>query len=99
MIIYVRDIVKDSFSPIFGKILWQQVEKEGNLHEENEIVLDFKETDSFTTLFFNAMFNEIKENYDRKEALNIIDKLKIVNLGENDTDTFHRSESGIKSKI
>ncbi|WP_261649569.1 STAS-like domain-containing protein [Leuconostoc mesenteroides] len=99
MIVYVHKIVQDSFSPIFGKMLWQQVEKEGNVQKESEIILDFEGVDSFTTLFFNAMFNEIKENYNREVALSIIDKLQIKNIGDIDTDTFQRSKSGIKSKI
>ena len=99
MIVYVRDIVKDSFSPIFGKKLWQQVEKRGNVQVENKIVLDLEGVDSFTTLFFNAMFNEIKENYDSETALSIINKLEVENLGDVDINTFDRSQSGIKSKI
>ncbi|CUW12141.1 MULTISPECIES: STAS-like domain-containing protein [Leuconostoc] len=99
MIVYVHDIVEDSFSPIFGKLLWQEVEKNGNVVRESEITLDFYGIDGFTTLFFNAMFIEIKEKYAKEQALKIIDKIIIKNIGDNDVKTFYRSQRGIKSKI
>lgn len=93
MIINVKEITdNDLVSPIGGKLLGEKIV---SIFNGTVIELDFVNTGSHTSLFFNAMLNELLSISD----LSIDKTIKIINSTELDKDTFKICKDNFEQKM
>lgn len=90
--INVKDVSEgDVLSPFGGKALGDRILKE---NENFPVTLDFKDSGSHTSLFFNAMFSVLKGIDDSS----IINDIKLINETDLDVDTYRRSRDTFLDK-
>lgn len=97
--INVKKEIKDSFSSISGHKLGRRLVesiKKRNIDDKN-LSIDFSNISPFTSLFFNAMFEELMVCGDLKKVVNGI---MINNLSELDMKTYQRClEAAIEHQV
>ena len=84
--INVKNIINDSFSSISGRKLGQRIGKEAS-KEKKSVIVNFDWMTPFTSLFFNAMLEELISYGNIKT---IDSQMSIKNLGELDLKTYYR---------
>lgn len=84
--INVKNIINDSFSSISGRKLGQRIGKEVS-KEKKSVIVNFDWMTPFTSLFFNAMLEELISYGNIKT---IDSQMSIKNLGELDLKTYSR---------
>lgn len=86
-IISVKKYINDSFSSISGRSLGKAVIEALENDNKQKIILDFNSMSPFTSLFFNAMLEELVGQGNIKV---INDSLIIKNLSNLDVKTYER---------
>lgn len=82
--IIVSNLIEDSFSPIAGHKLGKKLSES---LQNGDVQLDFSGVSPFTSLFFNAMFSELKGLGDLK---NLVNNILITGLEGDDYETYER---------
>lgn len=82
----------DVLSPVGGKKVGEKIIAE---KDSRPIVLDFHDSGSHTSLFFNAMLNMLKD----APEININQDIQVVNETPLDVDTYQRSKNHFLSKL
>lgn len=92
--IIVRSLTDDSFSPIGGHKLGSAL-KSKLQNSEGNITLDFSNISPFTSLFFNAMFADLKGLGDLNE---LVKKIVLTGLESDDQETYKRCRKNAINK-
>lgn len=90
--IIVKNVIEDSFSPIGGHKLGNALKRE---LEGNSVSLDFDGISPFTSLFFNAMFADLKELGDLEE---LNKRIIVTGLESDDLETYERCKNNAINK-
>lgn len=93
MIIIANEITMDSLSSNAGKLIAERIISEYNTSEK--ITIDFKDTDSHTSLFFNALFGILANEY----GVSILDKIVFINESNLDKETHMMCIDNTKSHL